>query len=276
MNLTKKPADESDEESADESDEEAAEESDEEAAEESDEGAAEQSDKEPAKKSDEEPAEELDKAPSAEPTAEPTTESTARQTPQVFSGSVRVELQNKGKICEGDNLEFKAIIDGNQGLVSICWQKLVENEKTHEKEWTAAGNGEKFSVKATKANAAEKFRVALYDANGEVRAQADVKFPGLAHVPGAAVRENEAAATCAAAGHYDAVVYCTVCRQELSRDTKPIEKLAHTPGGAVRENEVAATSEKEGSYDEVVYCDSCGAQLSRKEKRIAIVPDSES
>jgi len=362
------PAEESDEEPAEKSDEGAAEESDEEPAEKSDEEPAKRSDEEPAKKSDEEPAEELDKAPSAEPTAEPTTESTARQAPQVFSGSVRVELQNKGKICEGDNLEFKAIIDGNQALVSICWQKLVENEKTHEKEWTAAGNGEKFSVKATKANAAEKFRVALYDANGEVRAQTDVKFPGLAHVPGAAVRENEAAATCAAAGHYDAVVYCavcgqelsretkpieklahtpggavreneaaatcaaaghydavvyctvcgqelsretkpieklahtpggavreneaaatcaaaghydavvycTVCGQELSRDTKPIEKLAHTPGGAVRENEVAATSEKEGSYDEVVYCDSCGAQLSRKEKRIAIVPDSES
>ena len=108
------------------------------------------------------------------------------------------------------------------------------------------------------------------------------------HTPGEAVRENEAAATCTAEGHYDKVVYCTVCGAELSRETKAvekvycavcgaelsretkaIEKVEHTPGEAVRENEVAATSEKEGSYDIVVYCTVCGKELSRKAKTIA-------
>ena len=213
---------------------------------------------------------------SAEPTEESTTESMTELTPEVFSGSVRVELLNKGDICEGDNLEFKAIIDGNQALVSICWQKLTENKTTYQMEWLTVEKGEKFKILAVEANTAEKYRVVLYNADGEVCAEAAVKFPGFLHVPGGAIRENEHPATCTTEGSYDEVIYCTICGEELSRESKMIEKIAHTPGEAVRENEVAATSEKEGSYDEVVYCISCGAQLSRKEKSIALDPDNES
>ena len=46
------------------------------------------------------------------------------------------------------------------------------------------------------------------------------------------VRENEVAATCAKEGSYDSVVYCSVCREELSRETVTTEKAAHTPGAA--------------------------------------------
>ena len=88
------------------------------------------------------------------------------------------------------------------------------------------------------------------------------------HTPGAAVRENEKAATCTAAGSYDEVVYCTVCGGELSRTAKTVEKLAHTPGAAVRENEKAASCTAAGSYDEVVYCTVCGEELSRTTKTI--------
>ena len=83
------------------------------------------------------------------------------------------------------------------------------------------------------------------------------------------VRENEVAPTCAKAGSYDEVVYCSVCNQEISRKTKSIAKLAHTPTEAVRENEVAPTCSKFGSYDEVVYCSVCNQEISRKTKTIA-------
>ncbi len=89
-----------------------------------------------------------------------------------------------------------------------------------------------------------------------------------AHTPAAAVRENEVAATCAAQGSYDTVVYCSVCHQELSRVTTNTDKLAHTPAAAVRENEIPATSTAEGSYDEVVYCSVCHEELSRETKTI--------
>ena len=47
------------------------------------------------------------------------------------------------------------------------------------------------------------------------------------HTPDAAVRENIVAATCTTAGSYDEVVYCTACRNEVSRTQKTIDKLAH-------------------------------------------------
>ena len=99
----------------------------------------------------------------------------------------------------------------------------------------------------------------------------DSTLPGGAaheHTPGEAVRENEVPATCKAEGSYDEVIYCTECGEELSRETKTIDKLDHTPGEAVRENEVPASCDKEGSYDEVVYCTECGEELSRETKTI--------
>ena len=89
-----------------------------------------------------------------------------------------------------------------------------------------------------------------------------------AHTPAAAVRENEVAATCSAAGSYDEVVYCSVCNAEISRTQKPIEKIAHTPAAAVEENRVEATCSAAGSYDEVVYCSVCKAEMSRTQKTI--------
>ena len=49
----------------------------------------------------------------------------------------------------------------------------------------------------------------------------------IAHIPTEAVRENEKAATCTADGSYDAVVYCSVCGAELSREAKTIDSLGH-------------------------------------------------
>ena len=89
------------------------------------------------------------------------------------------------------------------------------------------------------------------------------EIPALGHTEGAPVRENEAAATCTAAGSYDEVIYCSVCGEELSREEKTIEALGHTEGAPVRENEAAATCTAAGSYDEVVYCSVCGEELSR-------------
>ncbi len=40
------------------------------------------------------------------------------------------------------------------------------------------------------------------------------------HVSGEAVKENEVSATCTQAGSYEAVVYCTVCNAQISRETK--------------------------------------------------------
>ena len=48
------------------------------------------------------------------------------------------------------------------------------------------------------------------------------------HKPSSPVIENEVAATCSATGSYNEVIYCSVCDEELSRETKTLEKLNHT------------------------------------------------
>ena len=49
----------------------------------------------------------------------------------------------------------------------------------------------------------------------------------VAHTPGEAIRENEKAASCEQEGSYDVVVYCSVCQEEISRNTETIKALGH-------------------------------------------------
>ena len=55
-------------------------------------------------------------------------------------------------------------------------------------------------------------------------------YGGLAeHIPGTAVEEKRVESTCAVAGSYDSVVYCSVCKtHEISRETKALELAEHT------------------------------------------------
>lgn len=57
----------------------------------------------------------------------------------------------------------------------------------------------------------------------------EVAIPQIAHTPGAAVIENEVAATFETEGGYDTVVYCSICGEELSREHTVIEKLTPDP-----------------------------------------------
>ena len=97
----------------------------------------------------------------------------------------------------------------------------------------------------------------------------------LEHTAGEATRENNVAPTCTATGSYDEVVKCTVCGEELSRDTITVDKLAHTAGEATRENVVDATCTATGSYDEVVKCTVCGEELSRNTITVDKIAHSE-
>ncbi len=89
------------------------------------------------------------------------------------------------------------------------------------------------------------------------------------HTPGEPVQENVVPASCSEEGSYDEVVYCTECQEEISRETKTIDKLAHTPGEPVQEN-VTVTHDKT-TYDEVVYCTECQAEISRTPVELPII-----
>ena len=83
------------------------------------------------------------------------------------------------------------------------------------------------------------------------------------HTPGAAVRENEVPATCTKDGSHDEVIYCTVCKAEISRKTITDKAPGHKEQPAVKENVKDATCTVAGSHDEVVYCSVCKAEISR-------------
>ena len=57
-------------------------------------------------------------------------------------------------------------------------------------------------------------------------------IPAAGHTPEGAVFENEKPATCKEDGSYEAVVYCAVCGEELSRETVTIPMTSHTGGTA--------------------------------------------
>ncbi len=78
--------------------------------------------------------------------------------------------------------------------------------------------------------------------------------------------ENVVNSTCKVPGSYDEVVYCSVCKEELSREEKEIAVVPHTPDEAVIENNIPAKCTVDGSYDEVVYCSVCDEELSREGK----------
>lgn len=73
------------------------------------------------------------------------------------------------------------------------------------------------------------------------------------HRPGEEVRENEVPASCLNAGSYDLVTYCLDCKEEVSRETKPIAPLGHDI------NQVAAKPATctEDGYDAYEYCSRC-------------------
>ncbi len=80
----------------------------------------------------------------------------------------------------------------------------------------------------------------------------------LNHTPGETVIENEVAATCTQEGRYDEVVNCTACGAEISRETKPIEKLPHTPQTYTTPSTCA-----ENGFT-ITICSRCGETLSKE------------
>ena len=80
------------------------------------------------------------------------------------------------------------------------------------------------------------------------------EIPALGHKSGATVVENKVEATCETDGHYDNAVYCSVCNEELSRETVTIPATGHSFGAwkTTKEPTCTANGEKQRS------CSSCG------------------
>ena len=67
----------------------------------------------------------------------------------------------------------------------------------------------------------------------------------IAHTPEEAIEENRTESTCEAAGSYDSVVYCSVCNEELSRNTieLPLDSTNHKGKTEIRDVEIGNCGE---------------------------------
>ena len=123
-------------------------------------------------------------------------------------------------------------------------------------------------VPAKNATCAEAGNKAYYTCSGcdkwfeeasgtaEITDKSSVVIPAAEHTPAEAVRENEVAATCCAAGSYDEVIYCSVCHEEVSREPKtiPIDEDAHDWGEGVQNGTPTCTEGASVTYT----CTGCG------------------
>ena len=86
------------------------------------------------------------------------------------------------------------------------------------------------------------------------------------HTPGTPVEENRVGASCTAPGSYDEVVYCEVCHEELSRETKPIAQLPHD---LKKVEKVPATVDTTGTEEHWV-CKVCGKLFADAEGKTEV------
>ncbi len=111
------------------------------------------------------------------------------------------------------------------------------------------------------------------DAAGEVEVTAaDLVIPKLVHIhtPGEAVRENEVPASCTVDGSYDEVVYCTVCQEEISRETKTIKAEGHKLNFVA---EVPATATKDGVKAHYT-CENCEKLFADADGAVEVTAES--
>ena len=129
-------------------------------------------------------------------------------------------------------------------------------------------------------------RMQLSMAQDEEEAAAETPFyadlvvngvdPEHEHEAGEPVIENEVEGTCSTEGSYESAVYCTICGEEMSRETvvTGYDINKHNLADEVEENRVEPTCSEEGSYDMVVYCIDCGNEISRRKSTIEKKPHS--
>ena len=183
----------------------------------------------------------------------------------------------------GDNVPAT---DHNWRAVSVDWTSLnlndasvyvsyvCNNDSAHTKNEKTTADADVIQYQTEDDVEITRFTVSI----GEFSDYKDVQTKDKAdhvHTAAAAVEENRVEPTCAVAGSYDVVVYCSKCGAEMSRETLPIAKLeTHTPGTAVEENRVEPTCTAAGSYDTVVYCTVCSTELSRTTTPIPTIAHS--
>ena len=110
---------------------------------------------------------------------------------------------------------------------TVTATRVCQNDPSHVETETAETTSEITKAATCEAKGETTYTATFTNAAFATQTRTVANIDALGHTPGEVVIENEVAATCETAGSYDEVIYCTVCGEELSRETMIIPALGH-------------------------------------------------
>ena len=163
-------------------------------------------------------------------------------TSSATAGNYDISVSNASASLNDDPFEIEQVTATGSTVTlkgeEVCTHSNMETIKAVAATCTEKGNNEYFYCPDCK----KYFK----DSEGKTETTFDAEtIPAKGHTPGAAVKENEVKPGCVTEGSYDEVVYCTVCKAEISRDKKTIAATGHDWGEWVVTKE--ATETEKGS-----------------------------
>jgi len=168
--------------------------------------------------------------------------------------------------------KFQQRPSANNGIVQVYGYRILDAEGNVLAEGTnievpgANRTGGAWTVQKLAENADARYiEISVLEGQGGFAAISEIAPIRVTkiclHVPAEPVIENEVAPTCAQAGSYELVTYCTVCGEEVSRETVTVPALPHTeeiiPGKEATCTETGLTEGKK--------CAVCGEVLVAQE-----------
>jgi len=128
---------------------------------------------------------------------------------------IQITIPYKAPTCsaEGNEAEFGCTICGEQ---KSGGEVIAINPDAH-----------KYEAVVTAPTCTEQGYTTHTCVHNDEHQYVDAYVDALGHSPAPAVEENRVEATCTEAGSYEMVVYCSVCDEELARDSFVIDALGH-------------------------------------------------
>ncbi len=120
----------------------------------------------------------------------------ADETQPVFEGSVSVSMWHDGAIYVGDSITLHAEVKGNGVPYTVRWEKLTEkvlDDGTVQKEWKSLGQGDNYTLTASKDAAGMVVRAVAVAGAVEV-ASSSFTIPAVADKPAEGPTAEELAA----------------------------------------------------------------------------------